>query len=187
MPARPRPQPRCVFSRPNRMRALAVFALAALLLTSCGTATNRATSGKSSSPLPTASSDSTMPPRTRTTHSSRLVRCGSWSASSSPTGSALSSAHGEIRDCFGLGRMWIVLELGASGRPGGIDLYRCRTAGCAPSATEFQASKWNHVAPPFSGGVTLLGTGKNHTMIVDNAGHELLFHPRSGRFSSASN
>jgi hypothetical protein len=50
----------------------------------------------------------------------------------------------------------------------------------------FQASQWRYVAPPFKGGVTQLGFGKRATMIVDNEGHELLFHPRSERFNVAS-
>jgi hypothetical protein len=98
----------------------------------------------------------------------------------------LTAQHGEIRDCLGLGKTWYVFELGSGSRPGGVDEFSCPGPGCTPSNAVFQESRWRYLPPPFSGGVTLLGWGMHEAMIVENAGHELLFHPRSGAFTPNS-
>jgi hypothetical protein len=78
---------------------------------------------------------------------------------------------------------WFVFELGSEGAPGGVDEFHCAKAGCSPSDAVFLASRWRYVAPPFPGGVTLLGGGRADAWIVDNEGHELVFHPHSGAFT----
>lgn len=112
--------------------------------------------------------------------------CGNWLTPASSTGRALTSEHGEIKSCIGVGRVWLVFELGGPRPPGGIDEFRCLTPGCTPSSTTFQARQWTYVAPPVKGGVTLLGPAGHDRWIVDNAGDELRFDPRSETFSSDS-
>ncbi|MGC4111743.1 MAG: hypothetical protein QM747_15265 [Nocardioides sp.] len=47
----------------------------------------------------------------------------------------------------------------------------------------FQTSRWTYLKPPFAGGVTLLDAEVRATWSVENAGHEVLFHPVIGTFS----
>jgi hypothetical protein len=162
-----------------RVRTILV-ALAALALAGCGSDApiaarhSRATSGPASTASPTKAAEPNK------TASGRPPSCAAWSGPSSATTRALTSAHGEIRDCFRDGNTWFVFELGNRTEPGGIDEFTCRTVGCAPSATWFQPSRWKHIASPYGEGMTLLRIQHDGTMIVDSAGHEVLFHPASG-------
>jgi hypothetical protein len=166
------------------VRSLPILVAGALLVSGCHAATSAKATRESPgvpasvSAVPTAGSKSLRPIKPP-----RTASCGTWAESTNPTGRALIAEHGEIRDCLGLGGTWFVFELGAGGRPGGVDEFSCQRPGYAPSDVVFQASQWRCVAPPFAGGVTLLGWGRHNAMIVDNEGHELLFHPRRGSFT----
>ena len=162
----------------------ALLVVGVLTLTGCRATTDRTGAASAPSPSPSVStSPSHVPepvraPRTRT--------CGAWSSPDNPTGKELTAEHGEIRDCLGVGSTWFVFQLGSTEQPGGVEEFPCATGQCAPSDMTFQESRWRYVAPPFSGGVTLLGWGKGQSMIVDDEGHELLFWPGTGLFTSES-
>lgn len=106
-----------------------------------------------------------------------------WSSPKGVNTAALTSKHGQIRNCFELNGVWYVLELGGAGKSGGIDKFACRTPGCSPSSNEFQSSKWHHVTPPYPGGITLLQFNDDGTFIIDDGGHQLIYHPMTNSFS----
>jgi hypothetical protein len=122
----------------------------------------------------------------KTVRAPRTAICGSWAKATSPTGKGLTRAHGPIKNCVGFERTWYVFQQGATGVDGGVEEFHCPTVGCAPSRVTFQASRWTYVAPPFQGGLTLLDVEVAASWSVDDAGHELIFHPATGTFTSES-
>jgi hypothetical protein len=111
--------------------------------------------------------------------------CGPWSAEGTATTKAIAAKHGPIRNCMRFGGTWVIATSGGRSVPGAIGVLSCdaRTA-CLDGWNNPGIGRMRWLKPAgLSGGSTVLGVdGRN--LIIDYAGHQLMFNLVSDQFST---
>lgn len=111
--------------------------------------------------------------------------CGPWSAATAPTGRAIAAAHGPVRACMKVGTDWVIATVNTPSPPGAIGVRRCGTnPTCLDGRNDPGPNAFTWYTPPGlpSSAITILGRSGSH-LIVDAAGHQLLFDPATGSFT----